>query len=186
MCRCSIFASFHWAFVSKLHIYRTVPYMKIYPDTQLRIVTWLRSCCFFFALLSFVSRVAVRYFVVVVASVVRSFVCSYAFLCHISLFTQIAFIESYVTEPISTANTEAQHNHPLDRHTPYLVHIPILLIDTDTDTRERFYSVFFPLSQYRIPKSNKKPSFLLRINVLMFMFFRCVCLFSHVNWMPIH
>lgn len=72
----------------------------------------------------------------------------------------------------------AQHNHPLDRHTPYLVHILILLwwlILTLIHVNDfRVYTCFSLLlhvdsvAHSDLRWNKKKPSFLLRINVLMF------------------
>lgn len=88
----------NWVFfVSKLHIYRAISYMKKSLSRHTTtIVTWLLLLCavrcFFFILLS--CFVCVSFF----------FRYSYAFLCHFSLFTRfVLFIEPYVTEPISTA-----------------------------------------------------------------------------------
>lgn len=138
----------------------------------------ITAVCFFFTLPS----LGVRCVCVIVAA--GFLFVSFDFLCHISLFTQIAFIQSYVTKPISTVNTEAQHNHPLDRHTPYLVHILILVIDTDTDTRERLQIVLF----FLLPPSHRLLKTFISIAYQCFdvYVFRCVCLFSHVNFMPIY
>lgn len=191
MCRCSIFASFHWAFVSKLHIYRssTIHEKSTQTHSQTNCYVITAVLPHFFCCCCLACRLSVlRHVFILLVSVVRLFIC-----LSVPYFTFHTNSIHWVIRHRNQFPPQTQKRnitiHLTDIHHIWYTYWYCWLILTRIHVKDlTVFSFLLHSIEYR--KSNKKPSFLLRINVLMFMLFffsfRCVCLFSHVNLMSIH
>lgn len=200
MCRCSIFRclSFSIEFCKRIAHFIVQFHTWIYPKHTTTIITWFLFCCWFFSLLFLLCAVCCccECFFIIIWVSVPYFTFHTNRIHSVSIRHRTNFHRNKDNNTSSTHTHTSKRNitiHLTDIHQIWCTHTDTALTDTDTDTRERFHSVFFrcvlllllhlllfnvllPLSfLLHTPSAHygfEKPSFLLRINVLML---RCLC-----------